>query len=71
MIFSAFLAWHLGELARRLPQAIGALGWILCAVQLSGLVFSLKYFGTPPAVFSALAAICLGRAAWLVPGRDA
>ena len=56
MLFSAFLAWHLGELARTVPQAIGALGWVFFVVQLAGLVLSLKYFGLPPAIFSALAA---------------
>jgi hypothetical protein len=65
MIFSAFLAWHLGELARSAPSAIGALGWVFFAVQLAGLVFSLTYFGPPPAVLSALVAIDLGWAAWL------
>jgi hypothetical protein len=69
MLFSAFLSWHLGSLARAMPQAIGALGWIFFAVQLAGLALSLKYFGLPPAMFSALAAICLGWAAWLVPIR--
>ena len=66
MILSAFLAWHLGELARSAPAAIGALGWVFFAVQLAGLVLSLKYFGPPPALLSALVAIDLGWAAWLV-----
>jgi len=68
MIFSAFLAWHLGSLAGKLPQAIGALGWIFFAVQLAGVWLSWKYFGPPPVVFSATVAICLGWAAWLVSG---
>jgi hypothetical protein len=68
MIFSAFLAWHLGELAQSAPSAIGALGWAFFAVQLAGLVLSLKYFGPPPAVLSALVALVLGWAAWLVRG---
>ncbi len=61
-----FLAWHLGSLAGKLPQAIGALGWIFFAVQLAGVWLSWKYFGPPPVVFSATVAICLGWAAWLV-----
>src|SRR5260370_8401723 len=52
MIFSAFLAWHLGSLAGKLPQAIGALGWIFFAVQLAGGVPSLNYFCPPPLVVS-------------------
>jgi hypothetical protein len=66
MLFSAFLAWHLGGLAEKLPQAIGALGWVFCAVQVAGLVLSLIYFSLAPAAFSAIVVICLGWAAWLV-----
>jgi hypothetical protein len=29
LLFAAFLAWHLGTMARSIPQAIGALGWVL------------------------------------------
>lgn len=69
MLLSAYLAWHLGQLSRALPQAIGALGWVFCAAQVAGLVFSLRYFGGPPAVFSAVLVIILGWAAWLVPAQ--
>jgi hypothetical protein len=71
LIFSAFLAWHLGELARKLPQAIGALGWVFFAVQIAGTAITLRYFGAPQAMFSALVTLCLGAGAWLVPGRAA
>jgi hypothetical protein len=66
MLFSAFIAWHLGSLAAKSPQAIGALGWVFCAVQLAGAYLSWKYFGPPPVVFSLALALCLGWAAWLV-----
>jgi hypothetical protein len=66
MLFSAFLAWHLGALAGKNPQAIGALGWALFAVQVASLVLSWIYFSAPPVVFSALVAACVGWAAWLV-----
>ncbi len=66
LLFSAFLAWHLGGLAAREPQAIGALGWAFLAVQLAGLVLSCIYFSAVPAAFSALLAACLGWAAFLV-----
>ena len=65
MLFSAFLSWHLGELARSAPAAIGALGWVFFAVQLAGLALSVIYFGPPPVVLSAVVAIILGLAAWL------
>ena len=63
-LFSAFVAWHLGDLARSAPSAVGALGWVFCAVQLAGLGISLIYFGPPPAVLSALVSILLACAAW-------
>jgi hypothetical protein len=65
MVLSACLAWHLGELARSAPAAIGALGWIFAAAQVAGLVLSLIYFGPPPAVLSGLVAVLLGAGAWL------
>ena len=71
LIFSAFLAWHLGELARNTPQAIGALGWAFFAVQIAGIAISLKYFGAPQAIFSALVTLSVGSAAWLAPGSAA
>jgi hypothetical protein len=68
MLFSAFLAWHLGELARSTPAAIGALGGVFVAVQVAGVVLSFLYFGPPPAALSALVTILMGSAAWLVRG---
>ena len=66
LLFSAFLAWHLGGLAARDPQAIGALGLAFFAVQVVSLILSCIYFSAVPAVFSALLAACLGWAAFLV-----
>ena len=66
LLFSAFLAWHLGSQAQILPQAIGALGWIFFAVQLAGLALSWKYFSAIPTIFSAAVAICTGWAAAIV-----
>src|SRR5262245_35327708 len=40
MLFCAFLAWHLGSLARRQPQAIGGLAWVFAAVQVVCLVLN-------------------------------
>jgi hypothetical protein len=66
LILSAFLAWHLGELARSAPSAIGALGWVFFATQLAGVVLSFLYFGLPPTVLSAMVAAIVGLAAFLV-----
>ncbi len=65
MLFSAFLSWHLGELARSARAAIGALGWVFFVVQVAGAVLSFLYFGPAPMVLSALVAILLAWAAWL------
>jgi len=65
MIFSAFFSWHLGELARSAPSAIGVMGWVFVAVQAAGVVLSWKYFGPPPVVLSAALTLLLGWAAWL------
>jgi hypothetical protein len=71
LLFSAFLAWHLGQLAAEMPRAIGALGWAFFAVQLAGLALSYIYFSAPPALFSGLAAACVGWAVWQVRAAEA
>jgi hypothetical protein len=68
IVFWAFLSWHLGELARSAPSAIGALGWSFFAVQLAGVVLSFLYFGPPAIMLSALVAVIVGWAA-LLAGR--
>ena len=66
LLFSAFLAWRLGTLARNNPQAIGSLSWVFFALQIASLALSWIYFLAPPVVLSALVALCVGWAAWLV-----
>jgi len=66
MLFLAFLAWHLGTLARNNPQAIGPLGWAMFLVQFVSIGMNWKYFALPPAIFAAVLAAILGCAAWLV-----
>jgi hypothetical protein len=68
LLFSAFVALHLGGLARKNPEAIGALGWAFFMVQLVNLALSWIYFFIAPVAVSALVAACLGWAAWLVKG---
>jgi hypothetical protein len=46
LLFGAFLAWHLGDMARSTPQAIGALGWVFFGLQVVGIVLSWRYFYT-------------------------
>ena len=66
LLFSAFLARHLGALAGHDPHAIGALGWVFFVLQIASLILSWIYFPAPPIVLSALLAVCVGWAAWLV-----
>ncbi|HKE47124.1 MAG TPA: hypothetical protein VKB52_03600 [Rhodanobacteraceae bacterium] len=70
LVFTAFLAWHLGQLAARDPRAIGALGWVFCAMQVAQLVLGLVYFFAAPVAFSALIVLCLGIAAWRVGAQS-
>lgn len=65
LLFSAFLAWYLGDLARSNPSVIGALAWVFVAVQIGSLVLSWKYFLLPPVILSGLVAACLAWAGWL------
>jgi hypothetical protein len=71
LLFAAFLAWHLGTMARSNPQAIGALGWVFFALQLVGIALSWRYFVLPPTIFSAVLAILTGWAVWLARGAKA
>lgn len=66
LLLSAFLARHLGWLARTNPQAIGGLGWAFFAFAMANLALSWIYFFAGPIVASALITACLGWAAWLV-----
>jgi hypothetical protein len=70
MLFSAFVAWHLGALAKRDPAAIGALGFVFCAMQFAQLVVCLVYFFVAPIVFSAVIALLLAFAAWRVRAQS-
>jgi hypothetical protein len=65
-LFAAAVAWHLGELARKIPAAVGSLPWIFFFLQLVGLALTSKYFSLPPVFFSALVTLCTGSAALLV-----
>lgn len=64
MVFSAFLAWHLGTIAASQPQSVRALAWAFAALQLACLVLSVLYFFIVPIMFSGAVVICLIWAAW-------
>jgi hypothetical protein len=69
LLFSGYLAWYLGGLARTNPMAIGALGWIFVAVQVISLVLDYLYFSLAPTAFSAVATVSLAWAAWIAGSR--
>lgn len=62
-IFSAWLAWFLGAMARRGEQGARAIAWAMFVVQVVGVGLSLRYFSAGPAVFSVVTAACLGMGA--------
>ncbi len=67
MLFEAFLAWHLGTMAKRAARDVKPLGWAFFAWQLPSLVLSFLYFGIPPMVLSTLVTALIARATWLAP----
>ena len=69
VLFGAYLAWHLGGLAKTTPQAIGVLGWALFAYQLLGVYVSFNELSGLVRILTVALAICTGWAAWL--SRDA
>jgi hypothetical protein len=68
VLFGAYLAWHLGALARTTPQAIGALGWAFFAYQLLGVYVSFHELSGLVRILTVALAICTGWAAWLSRG---
>jgi hypothetical protein len=66
ILFGAYLSWHLGSLARRIPQAIGSLGWVLLAFQVVGAFVSLFYLSGFAFLISAAIAVCTCGATSLV-----
>lgn len=66
LMSSFLLAWHLGSLASPHPQSIGILGWALCLVRLASLLLYWFYFNVIAVTLSALVAVCLGWASWLL-----
>ena len=69
VLFAAYLAWHLGTLARTMPKAIGGMGWILFAYSLAGVYISWIYFSGFVLLLTAVITICIGWASWLTKGE--
>ena len=64
LLFSAFLAWQLGNVAPAYPRAISSIAWGFFVVQLVSVALSWIYFLPPPVLLSVIVAACLGWAAW-------
>jgi hypothetical protein len=71
LLFSAFLAWHLGVAAARAPGAPVGLAWAFVGVQLACLALSVKYFFLVPSLLSGVICLCLAWAAWMVTASGA
>jgi hypothetical protein len=70
LLFSAFLAWYLGNAVTRAPAAIVSLAWAFVAVQVVCLLLSVRFFFIAPALLSAAICLCLAWAAWLVGASE-
>lgn len=62
LVFSAFLAWCLGSMAKRGSKEVKMLGWGFIVWQIPGVVLSFLYFGLPPMILGALVTVLLGAA---------
>ncbi|WP_260734991.1 LIC_13387 family protein [Tunturiibacter lichenicola] len=69
-LFIAWLTWMLASMAKRASNDARTIAWGLFAVQCVGFVLSLVYFAVPPAVLSALGALCFMMGAVSMPRCD-
>jgi hypothetical protein len=65
LLFSALLAWRLGNAGEGEANMARTVGWMLCAVQLVNVGLCLRYFGPVQAAFAAACAASVGVAALL------
>jgi hypothetical protein len=68
LLFSACVAWHLGQLSRIAPRAVRVLGWIFCAMELASTIVAAMYISRVPAIFSGVVALCLALGSWKAGG---
>jgi hypothetical protein len=60
MLFTAWLLWMLGSMARSDAPGVRTIAWGVFVWQLVGIVLSLRYFSVAPAVFSVIEVVCIG-----------
>jgi len=66
MVFSVFLAWHLGNASAQRAQSVTALAWAFAALQVACCILGCLYFFLVPIVFSCVVAAGSILAAWLL-----
>lgn len=64
MLFEAFLAWHLGTMARRGSPDVKVLGRGFFVWQLPNLVLAYLFFGMIPMIFALAATVLVAVATW-------
>ena len=64
LLFTALVAWQLGELVKTQPASVAVLAWGLCAVHVLSVVLSSVYISAVPAVFSGVTAALVAGGAW-------
>jgi len=70
LVFVTIMAWWAGDLSKTAPGSARFLGATLVLFMLASLILSLTYFAFPPAVFSAVIALCMA-AGSLLAGKSA
>ena len=66
LLFTAILTWQLGSRPKEALSTMWVLNWSLAACFMTLTILSWMYFFVVPVVFSAVIALCLMCAAWLV-----
>jgi hypothetical protein len=62
-LFFAWLAWTLASMSRQGAVGVKEIAWGMAALEFAGLLLSVKYISTPPAVFSLIATLCFAMGA--------
>ena len=59
LLFSATVAWQLGNVAPEQWSSVAVIAWALVLSQLATSILSFQYFFAAPGVFALLAALCI------------
>ena len=70
LIFTALLAWRIGDFVRESPRLVRSLTTYLLALQLVNAGVSVAYFSLAPQVLSAFMVVLVAAALWRMPRRS-